>query len=102
MIESFEIEIAPVHDVKGPGFWNQLVEDIVIVKLAVADMNEGWNVSLQIEESMQFDGALGFSEICPREHGHAQIDRPGIEGIDGLINLDAEIFVEIWTTSDMN
>jgi len=43
-----------------------------------------------------------FSKVCPGKDGETQIDRRGIEGIDGLIDLDAEVFVEIKTACYMD
>ena len=70
-MESFEIEIAPIHDVKRPRLRNQFVEDVDIVQFSVADIDERGDVAPQVQESMELDGALGFSKVCPRKHGKA-------------------------------
>ena len=47
-IEPLEIDVAPIHDVKGAGFRDQRIENIHIVQLPVADMNEARDIAAQI------------------------------------------------------
>lgn len=42
--QAFEIEVAAIHDIEGAGFDDELIEDIDVVELAIADMQEGWDV----------------------------------------------------------
>ena len=44
-IESLEVDVAPIHDVKGVGFGGQLIQNVHIEKLAVADMDETRDVA---------------------------------------------------------
>ena len=44
---------------------------------------------------MEFDGTLGLPKFGLREHRHAQLDRFCIQGVSGLIEFDAEVFVLI-------
>src|SRR3990167_4739259 len=46
-IESRKVEITAIHDVKGPSLERHDVEHIDIAQLAVADVDEGWNVAAQ-------------------------------------------------------
>ena len=48
-LQSDEIEIAPIQDIKSSGFGNKEVEDIRIVQLAVADVDKTWNVAAQVQ-----------------------------------------------------
>jgi hypothetical protein len=63
-----KIQISSVHDVKAARFWNQFVEHVDIVQLAVADMNKSWDVATQIQKSMQFDGCFGLAKVSPWEY----------------------------------
>lgn len=40
---------APIHDVKAASFGYQNIEHIDLVHLAIADMNEGWNIAAQVK-----------------------------------------------------
>ena len=93
--ESGKIQISSIHDVKAARFWNQFVEDVDIVKLAVADMDEGWDVATQIQKSMQFDGCFGLAKVSPWEYWQAEGDGCRIEGIYGLIEFDSKIVVDV-------
>jgi hypothetical protein len=44
---------------------------------------------------MQLDAGFGFSEPRPGKQRQAQIDGAGIQGIDGFVELDSEIFFEV-------
>src|SRR5216683_7153783 len=58
-VQPLEVEKAPIHDVERPGLGQQLIEDVDLVHLAVADMDEGWDVAAQIEQRMQLDRRFG-------------------------------------------
>lgn len=94
-MEPFEIEIASVHDVEGTRFWQQQVQSIDVVKLAVADVQKRGDVAAQIQERVQLDGCFGRAKRCPRKHRHAQIDGAGIERVDRLLLIDAKGFRSI-------
>jgi len=44
-MESLEIEIAAIHDVERTGLGQQLIEDIDLVHLAIADVEEGRDIA---------------------------------------------------------
>ena len=54
-VQTREVEKAPIHEVERAWLGHQLVEDVHLVHLAVADMNEGWNAATQVEQGVQFD-----------------------------------------------
>ena len=64
-VESRKIEIAAIHDVDGRRLDGQLVEDIDIVNLARGNDYDRGNIPMQIQEGMEFDGSLAFSELRP-------------------------------------
>src|SRR5229473_6292569 len=49
-IEALEVDEATIQDIKGPGFGQQLVEDVDLVHLAITDVQEGGNVAAQIQQ----------------------------------------------------
>ncbi len=98
-MESLEIEIAPIHDVKRTGLGDQLIEDMNLVHLAIADVEEGRDIAAQIEQRVQFDRSLGGTERCPRKYRQAQIDGGCIQGVDGVCQIDAKRFVPVKRSS---
>lgn len=94
-IKAAEIDIAPVHEVEGSGFQGQLVQDSDVVNFAAGDMDKTRNTAAQIHKCMDFDGRLVPAELGPGKQGKAQVDGCGIEGIGGLIQGQAKIFVGI-------
>ena len=90
-----EVEIAAIHDVERPSLGNDLVENVHVVQLAVADVDEAGNVAAQVEQRMQFDRSLGRPERSPRKYRQAQIDSGRIQCIDRLREIDAKRFVHV-------
>jgi len=90
LVEAGKIDIAAIHDVNGPQLDDHLVEDIDIVDFSRGDDHHGRNVSMQIQEGMEFDCPFAFPELGPREKGQTEVDGGRIQGINRLIQLDAE------------
>ena len=82
-----EIGEAAIHDVKAASFGYQDVEYIDLVHLAIADVNEGWNIAAQVEQRMHLDGGLGGAETCPGKNAQAQVDSRGVECVDRMLQL---------------
>ena len=89
-VPASKIGEAPIHDVKAASFGYQDVEHIDLVHLAIADMNEGWNVAAQVKQRMHLNGGLGGAEVCPGKDAQAQVDGRGIERIHCLFQLDSK------------
>ena len=49
--------------------------------------NEGRDVAPQIKQGMQLDTGPAFGGRCPVKQAQAQIDRAGVDGVDGLLQL---------------
>ncbi len=82
-----EVGEATIHDVKAAGLWYQNIEHIDLVHLAVADVDEGWNVAAQVEQRMHLNGGFGGAEACPRKDAQAQVDGRGIECVNRLFQF---------------
>ena len=54
----------------------------------------------QVQQRMQFDPGLGGAEAGPGEDGEAEIDGRGIQGIDGVVQVQTEVFVGIQRAGD--
>lgn len=94
-VEPSKIEISAIHQVNGAGFPEQLVEDVDLVNLSAGDDHHGGNRAAKIEQGVQFDGRFVATELSPRKQRQAQIDGRSIQGVDGLIEFDAERFVAV-------
>ena len=66
----------------------------------IADVNERGDVAAQIEQRVQPYRCLALLKRRPWEHGQGQIDRRGVERIDGVLQVDPEGFVDIQWPSD--
>src|SRR3989338_318045 len=90
-----EVEIAAIHDVERPSFGNDLVENIHVVQLAVADVDEAGDIATQVEQRMQLDRRFGRTKRSPRKYRQTQIDGGCIQCVDRLREIDAKRFVHV-------
>ena len=89
-VEAGKIEIAAIHDVDGPQLDEQLVEGIDIVNFPRGDDDHRRDVPVQIQKGMELYCTLAFPELGPREKGQTEVDGGRIQGINRLIQFDAE------------
>jgi hypothetical protein len=84
-IEPLEVEVASIHDVErtrlGQALFAQDVQHIDIVQLAIADGNETWDQTSQVQQSMELDGGI-------------QIDCQRLAGVQRPSNAD-EVLSEV-------
>lgn len=69
---------------------------------AVADVDKRRDGAAQVEQRVQLDGGFGALEMGPREQCQAQIDGRAVQGIDGVLELDAEVLLRIQSASGVN
>ena len=89
-MESTEVEVSPVHHIEGADLDRQCVENLDIVSLAVGNQDKTRDIPAQVDERVQFYGALPATESRPREELQAKVDRCGIQRVRGLLQLNAE------------
>jgi hypothetical protein len=101
-VETSKIEVGAVTDVKTPGLGNQVIQDPDIVHFSVCYLNKIADGASQIEKGMKLDGAFVFAEDGPGEKRKTEVDRCGIESIDGLLEVQTKIIVGVESTSLMD
>lgn len=84
-----EIEIPAIHHIGRASFDGQHIQYIDLVGLAVRDVDKGGNVAAKIQRS------LGGTKRRPWEQRQAQVDGRGIQGVDRVVQVDAEAVVAI-------
>src|SRR5665213_2104913 len=101
-VQALEVDVATVHDVESASFRNQLIEDIDVVKLPVADMDKTRDIAAQIEQRVHLHCRLGAAKRCPRKQRERQVDRGRVQGISRVGQIDAKGLVDIQLASDTN
>ena len=94
-VEAGEIDIASIHGVEGARFHGDEIERLDIVHFSIGNVDEAGNVPAKIDQGMEFDGRFASPEFRPGKECETKIDGGGIEGVDGLIQLDGETIVSI-------
>jgi hypothetical protein len=97
--KSAVIHVAAVEDIKTTGFKDEFVQNPHVVRFSIGNIYKRRNRTPQIKKRMKLDGAFILAEHGPREKRQAQIDRGRIKGIDGVVQFEAEILVDIKGTS---
>jgi len=96
-VEPREIQITAIHDIECARLENQQVEPVDLVNVSGRDIDFGGDRSAQIEQGVDLDRRLGRAKARPGKHAQAKIDRRGVEGINGLVQLDAKGIVRVKT-----
>jgi hypothetical protein len=99
-MQPLEVEVAAIHHVIGSRFWQEQIEHVDIVHLAVGNMDKAGDISAQIEQRVKFDGRFRRSKRCPGKHRQTQIDRRRIERVDRLGQVHAGGFLGIQAARD--
>ena len=94
-IEAPPTRVATVHQVKGPGLPNQLVEPEYVLEGGQADEYLRGQRRMQLQLRMNFQaGALGI-ETRPRIDRQTQVDDAGVQGVDRLIQIQRQWFLGV-------
>jgi hypothetical protein len=94
-IQSFEVEVTAIHDVEGARLRSKLIQHIDIVNAGRSNANKRGNLATQIEQRVQFQSVLRGTEVGPGKQCHAQVDGSGVEGIDGVGQVEPQVFVAV-------
>ena len=86
--QALEIQVPTIEQVIGARLDVQQVQGVDLVRLAIADVNEGGDTATQVQQGVQFDSRLLRAKRCPRINRQAQVYRRGIEGVNGGIQVD--------------
>ena len=89
-VQPIEVRVAPVEQVEGLRFGREQVQHIDLVGLAVADVNEARDRAAHVQQGVQLDRGLGRAERRPRIDRQTQVDRRGVEGVDRLLQVQAD------------
>ena len=89
-VEALEVEISTIHCDHRLLYQRHHVQEIDVVHCPGSQAHKGRDRSAQIQEGVHFDGGLRLSERCPREKGKAQIDRCGVQRVEGTIQFDGQ------------
>lgn len=86
-VETLEVEISTIHCDHRLLFQRRHVQEMDVVHHPGSQAHKGGDRSPQIQKRMHFHGGLRLSERCPGEKGKAQIDRRGVQRIEGTIQF---------------
>src|SRR5215471_14111136 len=87
-VESREINVSAVHNVDGARLGQQQIENVHVVQFPLGNMDETGNAASQVEQGVHLHGGLGAAEVRPRKHRQTQIDGRGIQGVNGVVEID--------------
>ena len=82
LIEAGEVKVASVKHIAGKSLVCEPVHRVDIMHLGVGNPVEHRNLRGDVNLRVDFDSRLGTSELSPSEHGHAEVDGSGVDGIE--------------------
>jgi len=89
-IEALEVEVSTIQCDHRLLFQRRHIQEMDVVHRPGSQAHKGRDRSSQIQEGVHFDRGLRFPECCPREKGKAQIDRCGVQRVEGTIQFDGQ------------
>ena len=101
-IEALEVQVPAIHHVEGARLGHEQVEDVDIVELAIADMDEGGNSAAQIEQRVQFHRRLGLTKRGPGKQRQTKVDRGRVQRVDRLAQFDTERLLGVQAPGNAN
>ena len=94
-MQAFEIDVAAVHDVDGPGLEHQIVEERHIRAFSFGNLHNRGDRAPKVHLRVQLDGRVMTSIACPRKDGETEVNDRGIERVDGVRQVHAEWIVDV-------
>ena len=95
MVQACEIHISSIHNVHSACLQKELVQDMYLMDAGVGDIRDHRDAGSYIQQGMKFYTGFSFAIRSPWEQRETQVDKGGIQSIDGLIQFDAEVFLDI-------
>jgi hypothetical protein len=81
-VQALEIDVAAIHHVERAGLRNDLVEHSDVGHLAVCNPINIWDVAMEVEQRVQFDGGLVLAKTRPREQRKTEVNGRGVQRIN--------------------
>lgn len=88
--ETFEINISPIHQVKGTTFQREGVQNIDIMTQNIGQLDKGGNRSLEIHQYVRLDHTFRYSEAGPGKQRQAEVDGGTIERIKNILQVQGK------------
>src|SRR5690606_5564530 len=82
LIEHHEVVVCSVKDVVGVWFIRDFFHCFRIVDSGFGDVEESWDLGLQIIQCMDFYTSFSLAKLCPPEYGKTYVYRCGIKRVD--------------------
>ena len=85
-----EAAVEAVHHVDGAGFDLDLLQDVEVREAAATDVGVSGDATAQVEQRVQLHGGLCLLHLGPGEERKAELDRAGVQGVNGSLQVYVE------------
>ena len=93
--QSDEVHVAAIHQIECSCFEEETVEPSHVVQVRSSNVDAGWNRATQVDLGVHLDSCFSLPEIRPWGKSERKINRGGIQRIDRVVQIDAEILARI-------
>ena len=97
-----EVDIAEIHHGERPCVRKQLIEDVDVVELPLADVNDAGDAAAQDQQRVHFHRSLGRAKVRPWEPRQRQIARCEVQRVGGVRQIDPEGLLRMQLTNNTN
>ena len=88
LIETGEVKVASVKHIAGKSLVCEPVHRVDVMHLGIGNPVEHGNLRDDVNLRVDLDARLRASELSPSEHGHAEVDGSGVNGIEPAMQLE--------------
>jgi len=101
-MQALEVHVGAIHDIEGAGLRHDEIEHLDIVQFSLGNLNKRGDRAAQVKQGVQLDRSLSGAEARPREHRQAEVDGGGVQGVDRVVEIEAERLAGVHRTRDVD
>src|SRR5260370_24299840 len=101
-VEALEIDVGPIHHIKGIGLRQNLIQDVYVMNLAIGNLNESGDGTAYVEQGVHLHCPFSRAEPRPGKQRQTQVDGRGIQCVDGAVQIDSNGVLRIHWPSQMD
>jgi hypothetical protein len=93
--QSCKVNLCAVEDINTASFNEHLIDKVDVMNQTVCNLHKQTDRPGKIDLSVKLDRCFFLSEICPRKHRQAKINRGRINGINHLVDVEPVVIFAI-------
>ena len=88
-VQARNVHEGVIHGVERARLRRDDVRDFDIGQFSIRNLNKRGDRTAQVQPGVHLDRGFGCAEACPREHRETEVDGGGVQGVHGVVEIDA-------------